>query len=349
MAEENSDALRDSDRDSMHILPLSILPVETPGLKRARLIKNARLESVVEMFEDEGTGSGQIDVGALSDEFGWPASPAHPDLVLIKKLSELPSYDVYSLRILLREHGIKLNDVSALRLSASKVDELSGYMTAFTHPLIAEIFGGEDIVIKDFSDIMALFRDPDIKRARARLKAMSEKLDIQPEDIPRFLERFGDIFLSLSYYRQCLDEVTPVIDEFHETIEDIQANFQLKSDANLMNTCAMMRDTVGAALAGVRQRFDDFDRGTREMWDSLSAPRFAEIRKITQDCHAVMVGVLCGMSVKMDAWHNRFPNMDTGGPLKRAEFIMLDMRQGMDQIKTKEPELAKTGRQWRVG
>ena len=123
MAEENSDALRDSDRDSMHILPLSILPVETPGLKRARLIKNARLESVVEMFEDEGTGSGQIDVGALSDEFGWPASPAHPDLVLIKKLSELPSYDVYSLRILLREHGIKLNDVSALRLSASKVDE----------------------------------------------------------------------------------------------------------------------------------------------------------------------------------------------------------------------------------
>ena len=180
----------------MHILPLSILPVGTSGLKRARLIKNARLESVVEMFEDERTGSGQIDVDALADEFGWPASPAHPDLVLMKKLSLLPSYDVYSLRILLREHGITLNDVSALRLSASKVEELSGYMTAFTHPLVAEIFGGEDIAIKDFADVLAQLRDPDIKRARARLMAMSNKLDIQPEDIPRFLERFGDIFLS---------------------------------------------------------------------------------------------------------------------------------------------------------
>jgi len=346
MAEEKSDEIRDSDRDSMHILPLSILPVETPGLKRARLIKNARLESVVEMFEDEGTGSGQIGVDSLSDEFGWPATPAHPDLILMKKLSLLPSYDVYSLRILIREHGITVNDVSALRLSDSKVDELSSYMTAFTHPLIAEIFGGEDIAIKDFSDILALFRDPDITKARARLKAMSEKLNIQPEDIPRFLERFGDIFLSLSYYRQCLDEVAPVIDEFHESIEEIQTNFQLQADTNLMNTCGTMRDTIGGALAGVRKRFDDFDRGTRDMWDSLSAAQFENIRKITQDCHTVMGGVLCGLSVKMDAWRHRFPNMDTGGPLKRAEFIMLDMRQGMDQIKIQEPELTKTGREW---
>jgi hypothetical protein len=194
MAEDKLDEIRDSDRDSMHILPLSILLVETPGLKRARLIKNARLESMVKMFEDEGTGSGQIDVESLSDEFGWPASPAHPDLVLIKKLSELPSYDVYSLRILLREHGIKLNDVSALRLSASKVDELSGYMTAFTHPLIAEIFGGEDIVIKDFSDIMALFRDPDIKRRGPGSRQCRKNWISSPRTFPGFLSGLAIFF-----------------------------------------------------------------------------------------------------------------------------------------------------------
>ena len=108
----------------------------------------------------------------------------------------------------------------------------------------------------------------------------------------------------------------------------------------------MMRDTVDNALTGVRNRFDDFDRSTRHMWDNLSAEQFANIRKITQDCHTVMGGVLCGVSVKMDAWHHQFPDKDTGGPLKRAEFIMQDMRQGMDQIKIKEPELVDTSRDW---
>lgn len=346
MTDDNLDEIRDSDRDSMHILPLSILPVETPGLKSARLIKNDRLESVIEMFEDEGTGSGQIDVGSLADEFGWPSTPEHPDFTLMNKLSQLPSYDVYSLRIMLREHGIKVNDFSALKLSDSKVEELTGYMTAFTHPLIAEVFGSDDLAVKDFSDILGMFRDPDIKKARARLIAMSKKLKVQPEDIPRFLERFGDIFLSLSYYRQYLDGVTPVIDGFHESIEELQSNFQLKSDASLMNTCGLMRDTVGDALGGVRERFDEFDRGTNDMWDTLSASKFEDIRNITQNCHTVMSGVLCGLSVKMDAWQERFPNMDSGGPLKRAEFIMQNMRPGLDQIKITGPDTSNSEWAW---
>ena len=35
------------DRDSLHTLPLAMLPIDNPALKRARLIKNARLNSVV--------------------------------------------------------------------------------------------------------------------------------------------------------------------------------------------------------------------------------------------------------------------------------------------------------------
>tara|TARA_R110001606_G_scaffold113634_2_gene240824 strand:+ start:333 stop:521 length:189 start_codon:yes stop_codon:yes gene_type:complete len=45
----------------MRILPLSVLltiPLDTQTLKRARQIKNARLERMVEMFPGEDTGSG---------------------------------------------------------------------------------------------------------------------------------------------------------------------------------------------------------------------------------------------------------------------------------------------------
>ena len=48
----------DFDRDSLHILPLSMISLETRGLQRARMIKNSRLESVVELFEGEEIGSG---------------------------------------------------------------------------------------------------------------------------------------------------------------------------------------------------------------------------------------------------------------------------------------------------
>ncbi len=40
------------EKDSLYILPLSIIPLETPSLKRARLLKDARLNSVVELFHD---------------------------------------------------------------------------------------------------------------------------------------------------------------------------------------------------------------------------------------------------------------------------------------------------------
>ena len=99
----------DSDRDSLHILPLYILPLETSALKRARLIKNARLKGVIELFTDEQTGSGQIEVENLAAKFGWPEDEPYPDLVMLRKLAQARSYDVYSLRLTLREFDIPVN------------------------------------------------------------------------------------------------------------------------------------------------------------------------------------------------------------------------------------------------
>ncbi len=75
--------LGDIDRDSVHILPLSIIPFETKGLERTRMIKNAKLESVIELFADDKAGSGQVAVGSIRQVF------ADIETKDIKVLSEL--------------------------------------------------------------------------------------------------------------------------------------------------------------------------------------------------------------------------------------------------------------------
>lgn len=321
-----------ADRDSLHILPLRHLPIETPTLQRARLIKNAHLQGAVEFFQDDTSGSGQLSVDDLCTEFNWDPKQPHPDFVVLKKLSRLPSYDVYSLRILLRHHGIPVNNVQALRLSPEKTRELTAYMTTFTRPLILQVFGEEDLSIQSFEHIIQLFQDPDVKKARQKLQTMANKLGIGIVEIPAFLEDYGDVFMSLSYYRQSLDKITPIITGFLDSLPALRENHQLKMDAGLMLTCRSIESTVNERLAGVSGRFENFDLSTKDMWNNISAERFGKLKELIKGYHTTIGGVLCALTVKMNAWARLFPSPEVGGPVKRAEFIMSQMKPGMERI-----------------
>ena len=222
--------VEDFDRDSLHTLPLAILPIQTKTLQTARFVKNSKLESMVETFREKGTGSGQFEVEGLATNFGWDENEEHPDLFLLRKLAPLSSFDPYSLRLTLRENNIPIKDISVLQLSNDKTQQLNTYMTAFTRPLIDQIYGGKDTGIGDFGDVMALFKNPDIRQTRSKLKLMADSLGIRMDEIPKFLEDYGDIFLSIAYYRNCVDEIKPTSDQFLESLEDIRGNYQLKSD-----------------------------------------------------------------------------------------------------------------------
>ena len=63
------------DRDTLHTLSLSIMPLKQNALKRARMIKNARLDSVIELFRDREIGSGQIEIEKLPIQFGLNGMP----------------------------------------------------------------------------------------------------------------------------------------------------------------------------------------------------------------------------------------------------------------------------------
>ena len=342
--ESAAQPIRDIDRDSLYILPLAMIPLQTPALQRARLIKNVRLDSVVELFDDAKAGSGQIEVEDLPHEFNWRDLPVHPDLIVLRQLRMLPSFDVYSLRILLREHNVSVNDHAGLRLSQKKSEELTSYMMAFTRPLILNIYGDADVSVQNFEDIVKLFRAPDVHRALDKLRMMAEKLEIKLEDIPKFLEDYGDIFLSLSYYRQCLDQIEPHVSGFLEWLEELRSSWPAQREPNLLAACRMIQETMNATMLAITGRFESFDRSTKDLWEHVSADRFRKVETMIQSYHTTIGGILCALTVKMEAWARTFSHKKAGGPAKRAEFIMTGMRQGMEKIQNIEnaaPALAQ--------
>ena len=235
--------------DSLHMLPLSMIPLDTPGLRRARMIKNARYESVVELFKGEGTGSGQVSVDQLTNVF---RELGEGDLAILGKLSELASYDIYSLRIMLREQDIPVNDYDELRLSAGKQCELDQYMEAFTRPVIVQVWG-DDGSDQKFSDIILLFRQPDITKARTQLNLLAQNLDLQIWDIPQFLQDYGDTYLSVSYFRQCLDQIAPIVEGFRSALRELVQHPQMRQDRDLVQTCGANDSDDGSRVGGHQQ------------------------------------------------------------------------------------------------
>ena len=332
-----------SDNDSLYILPFEILKVETPGLRRARLRKNSILEPVVELFSSPESGSGQVEVKDLAQLFGWSSNPPHPDGDLIRNLARLSSYDVYSLRIKLRELKIEVNSIDALQLSPEKKRELKGYMTKFTLPLIKEVYGRTDMDIQDVDDIVRLFADPDVETAIAKLKMLANKLDIELSDIPKFLEDYSDIYMSLAYYQQHLDGIMPKVTDMISEMRGLKENWELKNNYNLMRTCVELENSINNLTSHLSGRFESFNLNTQGMWDNLTAERFRSIEAMIRSHHTTIGGVLYGLGIKTAAWKDQFPKRGVGSPAARADMIMSSIRPGMGkilEIVSEAPEMA---------
>ncbi|MBT3359755.1 MAG: hypothetical protein HN403_09020 [Rhodospirillales bacterium] len=320
--------ISDHDRDSLHVLPLSIIPLESHLFQQMRMVKNVHLESVVELFGGEDTGSGQIKVEALGSAYD---SIPNADIAMLNKLARLNSYDVYSLRILLRKQGVNV-DEGELSLSEGKQRELTHHMRTFTRPLVSFVYGDE-LAADENVDLMSLFSHPDVKRARQKLVALSDKLGIPLENVPKFLGDYGDIFLSISYYRQSFLGVVPILKEFQESIEEIKTNRLLQHDRNRIDTCMRVRGVFTDMTASMRQRIKTFEFGSQNIWVDIDAAKFRKFSELVRNNHTMLGGVLCALSLKLDAWRKTFPDRQFGGPMKRVEFIVNDMQQGLDKFR----------------
>jgi hypothetical protein len=329
-------------QDALHILPLRIIPLETPGLRRLRLIKNVRLDSVVELYKDQGHKSAQVPLDALHSVFQSYAEPLRKDMPLLQSLSSIPSFDVYTLRVALRALNLSIDMKKELQLSDGKRKELTEHMKVFTHPLIQQIYGSDDFVVNDVSDIMKLIASPNREDALKNLRMMSQKLNVPLTEIPRFLEDYGDTFLSLAYFRSCLDLVVPQVQGFLDWLKPLEENQMIKQDRMSKQMLDKVKGSLSGVIISLTGRFEAFNRKSADFWKDINADSFAKMKDLVFSNHRSIGGVLCGLSVKMQLWRDRFPTA-SGGPNKRLEFVRSEIVPGMQLIDELEAAARKRG------
>lgn len=328
-------------RDAINVLPLSIIPLETQGLKRACLVKNANLETAIELYRDKLSGSGQVQVANLYDIFPSYREELKHDIPIMNKLSKLNSFDVYSLRVELRRLEIKVDEQKYLVLSQKTRDALNSYMQDFTRPLIEQIYGDQDSgEINDMSDLVKKFSNPDIKVARENLRLMSERLNVELQDVPNFLEDYADIFLSVAYFRKNLDTVVPQVEDFVHWVSEINGNSYLSRDKTVVNGCNAVKEVLVRVLSTLQARLKRFRRRFESFWSDINAKSFYELKNAIITNHSNISGMVCGLAVKMGLWKKRFPN-DQAGPNRRAEFILQEMVPGMRKLAMLEENAAE--------
>jgi hypothetical protein len=106
----------------------------------------------------------------------------------------------------------------------------------------------------------------------------------------------------------------------------------------------MVETIVTNLMLTLTARFESFEESTQDMWDNISYERFRSVEAMIKSYHTTIGGELCSLSVKMDAWKKLFPSKRAGGPARRADFILTEIRQGIDKIREIEesaPKLAK--------
>ncbi len=318
----------DDANDSLYILPLSIIPLTINSLKKARLTKNTRLDSVIELFADQTAGKGQILPEQLADVFDF-SGEKEKDFDMILALSELASFDVYSLRTSLRELGIDVDQEDCLKLSNDMESGLSSYMGAFTGPLINRIYGNQSGEKCSFSDLLKLFANPDAAVARKNLVDLAAKLEVDLPEIPKFLTRYADVYLSLAYYKYCLDLVTPALSEFLNVLNELRLDQVHNKNPELMRACKRIEGRLTGAEDNISKILDTFQSNTEDMWKNISGPGFRAIEETIQNYQREIGGSICALTIKMNGWQElkRKTHMPT-----QVAFIMSDMLRGIERV-----------------
>ncbi|MSP42557.1 MAG: hypothetical protein EXR08_04220 [Alphaproteobacteria bacterium] len=248
----------EEESDSLDILPLLHMPLRSQRLQRARMLKNIRLESVVEMFSNTGGGSGQIDCNKVYTYFDWPEGFKHPDQKLLTSLGKLPSFDVYSSRLVIRSLGINTSNIPSLELSVHKKYQLDQHMRPFTVPRMRQMLGSNHNEPMEFAQLIDMIRNPDKPGLLENLIIMSEKLHIELLDLPKMLEDYADTFLSVAYYQELLDGLLPRIDRFLDELQQLQAMQDMRHDLSFLREAKGLELLLEKIVAGMTARFEVF-------------------------------------------------------------------------------------------
>jgi len=324
-------------RDAIDKLPLASMPLTSNALKGARLIKNARMETTVELHNDSLSGSLQVAPESIGDFM--QTTPR--DQAIINSLASLHSFDVYSLRTNLKKLGVEVEDAEALELSDDMKEGLSIYSMEFVRPLVDKIFGQGRDDLHTAEGLQQIFRDPDMARAKENLKVMAERTGIPLAEIPKFLEEYSDVFLSVAYYRYGFESVGPDVERFLVWLRDLRAHRDTAASPKVAAQCKEVEDAMRFLANSIRERLSQFQTGFETFWKNINRESFLLMRKQIEENHASMGAVLCGLIVKMHLWKKTFPDNNIGGPSTRIKFVLTELEPGLLKLKELEHEARK--------
>lgn len=323
--------------DTLHILPLSQLPLESRPLRQARLVKNARLESMVELFCEHGSGSGQVPPHRLNDFFEFEGR-ATRDFDIICQLGKLTSYDVCSVRVSLRRLGIAIEDLDGLRLSDTNTADLNQHMTEFTRPLMRYVYGNDSVRTTGLADLMRLIADPNAGAARENLRRMAHRLEVELTQIPKFLADYADVYMSLTFYHQCLERITPLLAEVMAALNAICTLPPHANDPVIVRNCVLVRSRLKSLVGDVTGVLETFRSHTQNMWENLSADQYRETERMVLDHQKRIGDILCALTVKMNAWNRQFPVKSDHQLSAKAAFVMSEIKPRLSEIQSLLPD-----------
>lgn len=320
------------DRDTLHAINLSTLPVTHSALRKARMIKNCRLQSVIELYRDQNAGSGQIAVDQLDVALGLSSS-GHPDLVLLRGIALLPAFDSFSIRLLLREMGATEDQLSAITVSPEKLRQLDRFMESFTLPLLKYVYGRQDIGKAGMAQLFEMFRNPDVAMAQSHLNRLASKVRIPVASIPSFLQNYSDTFLAIAFYQQSYQDLVTVVAAFLDSIRDVAAQIKFKHNQVVKNVCDEVDATFRHVMKAIGTRLGAAERLAAALWaDDVTAP-FQTFQARLREFQVLIGMLLCSLAAKVDAWRAAFPNAKVGSTQQRAQMISADIAYAMPVLR----------------
>jgi len=323
-ASQHHEAIPDAGLGALYRLALSPFLFEQQVLRKMRIIKNMKLETVVEVFFSNHTGSGQLSIKGAASSLGLEGSA---DYQLLRFLADQPSFDSYSLRIQLRNSGF--SQPPELKRPVAQDRTADRLLTTFLQPLTRALFEAGDTE-PCFSTVLQRLCTGG--EPTQRISQFTAGLGCDTQAIVHFLEDYADTVLSLAYYRECLEEMTPAIDDVIESVRDLRSSYQARHDKLLRSTLDMVEASTNEMIASVTGRIESFEHSTSGFWSGVTAGTFSGMPGQFRSYQGAISAIICALAVKMGRWMDQFPTPGLGNPARRIGLVMSEMRQGMEHI-----------------
>ena len=314
--------------NSLHSLNLSTLPLSHPTLRKARMVKNAKFESVIELYRDQKSGSGQHYVDTIATMLSIRPGDS-VDIGLLRNVALLPTFDIFSVRLLLRDIGLPPGEEESLPPEVSRA--VDAQMRKFTIPLLRYVYHGQDHDGADLQHLVVLFRDPDVKRAEAHLKRLAAKLSIPLLQVPRFLEDYSDTFLAISLYQHTFLNIKQSVDDFLSGLARLKTHFQ-KSPVTLQALDRAHAD-FSHIMKNTAKRLNASEQLVSLLWGENLNATLETLQPRIREFQFLLGYLLCGISVKISAWTTAFPSHQAGTPKQCIELITTDIVYALAQLR----------------